>query len=281
MTMQPVTQISSHNARVAHIRKFVMVPPARGAVLRLVTVEEPPCVIGEWTRPQCEDNGATALDVDGVLREHTQTMQTETVANLVWQDEAHNLVTSKRLKCGYESENLDPSQAATMEALGINGSSSGNLQHSQTMNERVLRLLLTSLHTSHQANIGQNQTLLSTLQASWAENRKLQAELDTVRAKQRAELDEYVEALRAADGGEATDPEKVARAELLAEMGGELSKVLPHVLVHLVQRYASPQQPANTNAQAQAHPHVSRARARRAGPPAAVVEAEQEPDDAG
>ena len=87
--------------------------------------------------------------------------------------------------------------------------------------------------------------------------------------------------LREADG-EPADPEKMARAELLAEMGGELSKVLPHVLVHLVQRYATPQQPANTNAQP--HPQASaaaRARGRRAAT-ATVVDAEAEPaDDAG
>jgi len=279
--MQAVTQIGSHNARLAHIRKFVMVPPQRGHTLRLVTIEEPPCVIGEWTREQCVDNGATALDVDSTLREHAQTMQTETTANLVWQDEAHQLVVHKRLKCAYEAENLDPSAAATMEALGINGTAAGNLQHAQTINERVLRLLLTSLHTSHQSNVSQNATLLASLQASWSENRKIQAELDAARAKQRAEIDLYVDALRDAEGGEPVDPEKQARAEVLAEMGAEISKVLPHVLVHLVQRFAQPQ-PANTNAQLQPpqQPHVARAttRARRSTTTTTVVDAETEPE---
>jgi hypothetical protein len=252
MTMSAAsTQITAHNARVAHIRKFVMVPPARGATLRLITCEEPPSVIGEWTREQCEDNGSTAVDVDAVLREHAQTMQTECVANLSWTDAQHQLVTSKRLKCAYEAEGVDPAFAAQAEALGITGTVQGGLMHVQTINERLVRVMLAGIHTTQQTHVAMNNTLLSTLQSSWTENRKLQAELDALRAKQRGEIDLLVDALRDSEG-EPPDPEKEVKAELLQEVGSQLAKVLPHILVHLVQRAAPPTANQQAYAAAQA-----------------------------
>lgn len=244
--MQPVARLTSHNARLAHIRKFVMVPPERGRMLRLVTCEEPPAVIGEWTREQCADNATTPVDVDELLREHTQTMQSETIATLAWQSAENTVVTSKRLKCAYEAEVLDPSLAAQTEALGINGTAQGATMQTQVALERLVRLFMTGSQANQQTQLGLISSLGGMVQSSWAENRKLQAELDSARAKQRSEIDQLVEALRDV-GGEAPDPEKEVKAEILSELGGQLAKVLPHLVVHFLQQRA--QQPSNTNAQ--------------------------------
>lgn len=227
--MQAVTGITSHNARLAHIRKFVMVPPARGAVLRLVTCEEPPCVIGEWTREECVDNSATAVAVDEALREHTQTVQEHTTANLAWSSGEGHVVAGKRLKCGYEPEGMDPALAAQAEALGINGTQQGVMMHQQTVLERQLRLYMAGHQSNQQVALGLVNTLGSMLQQSYAAQHKLHVELDAARAKQRTELDEMIEQLRDAEGGP-TSPEAEAKAELVVQAGEALKQVLPLVL---------------------------------------------------
>ncbi len=153
----------NRNARVAHIRKFVCVPPARGQTLRLVAVEDPPTVLGEWPRAACEDNGVTAEEVDARLREHADATGQETQANLTWCSAENHVVCSKRLKCKPESSPespLDPAYMAQAEALGIDGTNKGNAIQLSRALEGQIRLFMSDAQTQRaEARAMQRQQL--------------------------------------------------------------------------------------------------------------------------
>lgn len=244
--MEPTTLgPTNRNARVAHIRKFVCVPPARGHVLRLVTCEDPATVLGEWLRDACEDNGATPEDVDQRLREHADTAQAEVMANLVWQTESGLVVVTKRLKCKAEIDpaGMDPAQAAQAEALGIVGSTQGWFVQAQRHQEAMMR----SYFSAHQTQIGQGNALISILGSMLNESQqnahRAHLELDKLRAEQRTQLDRMYDQLRdveADNSNTSGDSEGDARADLLKQLGGMLTQAIPFVIQQVAAQIAAP-----------------------------------------
>ena len=242
--MEPTTLgPTNRNARVAHIRKFVCVPPPRGHTLRLVTCEDPATVLGEWLREGCEDNGSTPEDVDQRLREHADTIQAEVVANLVWQTETGLVVVTKRLKCKADIDpaGMDPAQAAQAEALGIVGTKEGWFIQAQRHQEAMMR----SYFSAHQTQIGQGNALISILGGMLNEAQmnahRAHLELDKLRAQQRLELDKMYEQLRESepDNSNADDPEGGARADLLRQLGGALTQALPFVIAQVAKQISA------------------------------------------
>lgn len=144
--MEPSSNITSHNARIGHIRKFVMVPPERGHTLALVSIEDPPCRLGEWTRVECAENGSRAIDIDGLVDEHTRALTADCSFTLAWIDEQKQLVTSKRLNVRYRSE-TDDETTQKFEALGIVGTQQGALMQHQRLYEALTKTYLSAHQT--------------------------------------------------------------------------------------------------------------------------------------
>lgn len=238
---------SNRNARVAHIRKFVCVPPDRGAMLRLVTLEAQPTVLGEWPRTACQDNGTVAEDVDAMLREHANAVAAELSgelqANLIWQGEDGTIVCSKRLKCRAEITMGDPASIAQAEALGIVGTQQGWMLQSQREREVMMR----SYFSAHQVQINQYNVLVQTLgniaNEQMLNAHRAQLELDRLRAQQRRELDGY--AMQVREAGGADSAESGARAELINMVGNALTQALPFIVQHVGKMMTDA--PANAN----------------------------------
>lgn len=257
----------NRNARVAHIRKWVCNPPERGHVLRLVSIEDPPSVLGEWPRAVCIDNAATAEDVDVLVREHANTLATEIQANLIWQAEEGHVVCTKRLRCRPDSSG-DTSSIAQAEAAGLDGSFKAEAIQRQREHEAAMR----SYFQGHQVQQTQAvQLMREQREASTAiqrEQREMmlllgnmlkeqyqathQAQLaqDKLRAEQRRELDRATEAMRdalesaaAVDGGE----ESSARTDLIKMVAGALGQAVPFI-VQQVGKMMLDQPAANVNA---------------------------------
>jgi len=244
----------NRNARVAHIRKFVCVPPDRGHTLRLIAIEDPATVLGEWPRAQCEDNGVTAEDVDARLRDHANTVNAETAANLTWCAENHLVVCSKRLKCKPDSpidSAMDPASAAQAEAWGVNGSVKGEALQLGRALEGHIRLYMTDAQTRRAEDRARDkmqieliQTLGTMVREGWTAAHQANAEADRLRMQQRRELDAAALQLREAlpEG----DPENEARGELINQVGAALTQAFPFILQHVVKALA--QVPDNANA---------------------------------
>ena len=230
----------NRNARVAHIRKFVCVPPERGHTLRLVAVEDPPTVLGEWPRAACEDNGPTADDVDARLRDHSNTTGQETIANLTWCAENNMVVCSKRLKCRPDSapeSTMDPAMMAQAEALGIDGTNRGNAIQLSRALEGQIRLFMSDAQTRRaedrareRQNIELFQTMGAMVRDSWTAAHQANAEADRLRIQQRHELDKAALAIREATNSDADTEESGARAELIRMVGGALTQALPFIV---------------------------------------------------
>lgn len=245
----------NRNARVAHIRKFVCVPPARGHTLRLVAVEDPPTVLGEWPRASCEDNGGTAEEVDARLREHADTTGMETTANLAWCADNALVVCSKRLKCKPESSPespLDPAYMAQAEALGIDGTNKGNAIQLSRALEGQIRLFMNDAQTQRAEQRAMQRQQLELVQAlggmvrdGWTAAHAANAEADRLRIQQRRELDAAALAVRDATQLDADSAESGARAELIQMVGGAISQAMPFILA-AVQKMML-QAPANAN----------------------------------
>jgi hypothetical protein len=242
--LQPIA--TGRNARVGQIRKFVCVPPERGQVLRLVTIEDHPAVLGEWPRLACVDNGHTADDVDMLLREHANTIGQEAMATLAWTAEGGFIVCQKRLRCRPDASQdgpMDPAWVAQAEALGINGTREGRELQSQRATEAMIRLYMSG---HQQLAVERNQLnrhslemvsmLGGLLKESWAANHAAQLELDRVRAAQRLELDKWADELRARE----ESPESIAKAAQneVIEMAVDLLKPVAPVLAQaLLQKF--------------------------------------------
>lgn len=248
--MESVNMITSHNRRLAHVRKFVCNPPTRGDTLRMATVEERPTVLGCWSRMECEDNGSTAEVVDGALQEHANTVQDEVQATLVWTDEGGGIVSSKRLRCRYAPQSDDPNEPVMSEALGLNGSQQGTLLQTQRALEGHTRLYL----SAHQTQIGMFQGLVRDLFAQQrdliAMHHKAQMELDAQRAKARRDMEAMYEQIIPSD-----DPERDSKVALIEQIAEPLGRALPMLLTAAMQQLmASNPQPANGNAPPAAPP---------------------------
>lgn len=259
----------NRNARVAHIRKWVCNPPERGHVLRLVSIEDPPSVLGEWPRAVCIDNAATAEDVDVLVREHANTLATEIQANLIWQAEEGHIVCTKRLRCRPDSSG-DTSSLAQAEAAGLDGSFKAEAIQRQREHEAAMR----SYFQGHQVQQTQAvQLMREQREASTAiqrEQREMmlllgnmlkeqyqathQAQLaqDKLRAEQRRELDRATEAMRdalEANVGSVEGEESSARADLIKMVAGAMGQALPFIVQQvgkMMLEQPAPA-PANTN----------------------------------
>lgn len=248
----------NRNARVAHIRKYVCNPPERGHTLRLVAVEDPPTVLGEWPRAACEDNGPTADDVDARLRDHANTTGTETTANLTWCAENAMVVTSKRLKCKPDNSpesTMDPAMMAQAEALGIDGTTKGNAIQLSRALEGQIRLFMSDAQTRRaedrareRQNIELVQVLGQMVRDGWTAAHQANAEADRLRIQQRSELDRVALQLRDATTGSAEQEESGARAELIRMVGGALTQALPFIVTAVGKMIT--EAPANANAAA-------------------------------
>lgn len=230
---------SNRNARVAHIRKFVCVPPERGHVLRLVAIDDPPTVLGEWPRVQCADNGITAEEVDAFLREHANATGERVTANLTWCAENHLVVTTKRLKCepeaNSESALVDPSDKARMEALGLDGSNKGNAVQLSRALEGQIRLFMNDAQTRRaedraqaRVNIELVQTMGAIAREGWAAAHAANIEADKLRQQQRRELDQAALAVR--ESVDSESEESGARAELIKMVTGAFVQALPLIV---------------------------------------------------
>jgi hypothetical protein len=241
----------NRNARVAHIRKYVCNPPERGHVLRLVAVESPPTVLGEWERAQCQDNGLTADDVDARLRDHANTTGEETQANLTWCAENAMVVTSKRLRCKPDNSadsTTDPSIMAQAEALGIDGTNKGNAIQLSRALEGQLRLFMSDAQTRRaedrareRLNMEREAMYGSMIKDAWQMAHLANMEADKLRQTQRRELDQVALQLREAAGYEAEASEEGgANAELIKTVTGALTQALPFILQGVMRALQEP-----------------------------------------
>lgn len=252
---------ANRNARVAHIRKFVCAPPERGAVLRLIAVDDPPTVLAEWPRAACIDNGSTATDVDGLLREHATTCGVVTIANLTWISTEGHIVCTKRLKCApdaAEGGEMNMGDAAAMNALGINSTREGGILQMQRGLEASMRMY----HAAHQTQIAQGSaqarearelcsTLGSLLKDSWTAAHQAHLELDKLRASQRAELDRAAVMVRDATESAAGDEESEASAEFIRTIGSAIGQAMPFIVAQVAKKFAEvPAAPADPVSQA-------------------------------
>jgi len=232
---------AQRNQRVSHIRKFVCVPPERGEVLRLVAVEDPPTVLGEWPKVACVDNGSTAEAVDSLLREHATTNGTETLANLTWQSAEGLVVCTKRLRCkpeGNGDDSSDPAALAQAEAAGLDGSRRADLIQLQKEREAFMRSYFSAHQTqnSQYIQLAREQrelitTLASCLREQYTATHAAHLALDKQHAQQRSALDDAAERIR--DSVDATAEESGARAELIKMVGGALAQSLPFIVAQV------------------------------------------------
>lgn len=254
---------TQRNARVAHIRKFVCVPPERGHTLRLVAVEDPPVVLGEWPKVACVDNGSTADDVDALLRDHATTTGTEVIANLAWQSVEGLVVMTKRLKCKPEpSADTDPAAMAQAEAAGLDGSRRADQVQLQREREAFIR----SYFSAHQTQNAQYiqlakeqreliTTLAGCLREQYSHTHQANLAIDKQRAELRRALDEAASEIREAEASADDGGEGGARKELIEMVGKALGQALPFI-VQAVGKMMAEAPAANANATA---PHASAA----------------------
>jgi hypothetical protein len=227
----------SLNARAAQIRKFVVTPPERGHVLRLVSIDDPPCVLGEWPRTACAGNGSIADDIDRLFVEHGNTLGTEVGAHLAWVDEAKLIVQAKRLKYRPEPNDVDPLAA---EAMGINGTAQGERMQNQRLAEAFARINASLIQGSQQQQVHtlreQREViglLLGLCKELAASTRNAQAELDKAYYLRRKELEQRDQLLR-----DTSDPEAAASAmqsELMSQALEQFAPVVPVFLQAMMQ----------------------------------------------
>lgn len=143
--MEAVSNLTSHNARVAQIRKFVMKPPARATRLVLASVADTstPEPLGEWLTEECRDNANVAGEISELVQDHSDNACRPIEAKLAWLDGAGTVITSKRLRARPQDESEDSL------ALGIDGSGTGQVVQMQRHMEAMTRSYL----TAHQAQI--------------------------------------------------------------------------------------------------------------------------------
>ena len=244
---------TQRNARLVHIRKFACNPPDRGHTLRLVAVEDPPTVLGEWPRIACQDNASTAEDVDSLLREHANAGEgAELVANLTWQAEDGLVVMTKRLRVKPE-RNEDPASMAQAEAAGLDGSRRANEIQLQREREAFVRSYFSAHQTQNAQYIAllreQRElvtTLTTALRDQYSHTHAAHLALDKQRAEQRRALDDAAEQIR--NNVDATAEESGARADLIKMVGGALTQALPFIVQSVGKMLT--EQPANANAAA-------------------------------
>jgi hypothetical protein len=226
--MEPMRNVVSNNSRINAIRKFVMKPPARGATLRLVSCEDTPQTLGEWTRDECADNAVRAEEVDSALTEHRDATERNVTALLVWLSLEGGSVVSKRLHCRMEAaEETTPELAA----LGIDGTDRGTLMQTQ----QHLHVVMTDTHALQRTLIAGLQALTvlqrdlirdqnEQLRDLYADRHTMHEQLGDLTAQVRSGPEPETEE---SEGG----PESEARAELMRTLTDGVKQVaLPMAL---------------------------------------------------
>jgi len=234
--MEALANITSHSARINQIRKFVMEPPKRGVALRLLTAEDPPQTLGEWAREEASGNGALPQEINGLLVDHCTTVQRHTEAVLAWQagEASGPVVSSKRLRVRYEPEDVE--DFAEAEALGITGTSQGQVMQMQRHHEVMAR----SYMTAHQAQLGTAlqlvQTMGNQLNEAYQRLGEMSRELDRRVESQRLDLLDRAEA-EADQVVNAAQPEPTAesetdaaKAEIVRTVNQAVQGVLPMIV---------------------------------------------------
>lgn len=252
--MDPIQASGGRNARLAHLRKFVCVPPERGHTLRLITCEDPPLVIGEWQRAACQDQLSAAEEIDTRLREHAQTQQLEVHANLVWQTDENAIVVSKRLRCRPEQDApIDPAQA---EALGVLGTEQSDRVLRARHHEGMMRMWFQAFREHQQLQLEDrrdlqrqmgevqrqsfemNRLLAKMLEEQTKVSHAAHLDLDKLRAQQRRELDQTAERVRdMLDKKPDEDPEKSARGRFIDQVTQIFVSAAPTVVEVLAERF--------------------------------------------
>jgi hypothetical protein len=269
---QITSVLNSHNARIAHIRKFCAIPPERGHTLRIITIEDPPQCLGEWSRGVAQDSASVPADVELSLQEHAKAQRAQVRATLAWLDEDGGLVVSKRLTVPYQP---DASDEATETAAALDGSERQGLVQQQTLLDKHARMYI----NAHQTQVAQLTGLVRDLGTMLAESHKqahiAHLELDKQRLAYRKELERMVDA-ELPPGGE--DDE---RAAMVQQIAGGLGQALPFLLQGVVQKFlgggGAAAAPANTNAQAAPAPARAPKSAPKSDAPAAALPAAGEP----
>lgn len=232
--MEPLTHLTSHNARVAQIRKFVAKPPPRAARLRLVTAaDENVEPLGEWLREECEGNGNVAVDVSETLQDHCNTSSRPIEAILGWCAEEGSRITTKRLRARpAETDDLEAT------ALGIDGSGTGQVVQMQ----RHLEAMTRSYLTAHQAQISAANMLATNMAERLLQ---VQSENDELRAERNELFLAQIEKIMGGEDEEKTTvgPETdAARAELIRTTVAGLKTAGPLIMRQVLVWAAEQQQ---------------------------------------
>ena len=271
----------NRNARITHIRNFVSKMPKHAHALRLVTIEDPPMILGEWPADGCEENLMISEDVDGRLREHADTVGGAVGATLSWNTEGGQLIHSKRLNVKALDPAMDPSESARNEALGISGAELGR----EVQRQRHYEAMIRSYMAAHQTQIAQAQQarrednadkmemmrlMSGMLSDAYKANHAAQLELDKLRAEQRMQIDKMMDRLHAQAAAlerhEPSDPEAAVKAEFMKDAGKMVLELVPFFVEKLAEKYGglpsegSPNTngaPANTSASASASTDAS------------------------
>lgn len=244
--MEHLANVTSPNARVYQIRKFVMKPPARGAVLRMITADEDQMLLGEWTRAEAQDNGPLAHEVDALLSEHCQNVEHHVEAVLGWITEEGQGCGSKRLRMRFVRPLEDPSYAPDDEASAIDGTARGLVMQSQQVMQNMTRLYLTAHHgqlaMSMQREAQQHQQLLD----AYARIDELQSARIEEAERRHAEVSEAADQLAVAtvenDNGRPAaplTPEEQAQSELHRMAFDVIKQSIPLLLPVLVQKISA------------------------------------------
>lgn len=252
MNLDTTGTFQNRNARIVHIRKFVCDPPKGAHTLRLVTIEEPPMLLGQWLEETCRDNASIPEDVDGRLREHGEEISGPVGATLSWSDANGVNLGSKRLNWKPVDVSLDPSEQARNEALGINGTELGREVQRQRHYEAMIRSYfaahqaqIAQTNANHRETVGQQMDMIRLLGGlltdSYRTNHDAQIQLDKLRMEQRSQLDraservqEMAEKLRLENP---TDPEATVKAEFMKDAGKMVIELVPFFMEKLAERF--------------------------------------------
>jgi hypothetical protein len=237
--VEALANVTSHNARAVQIRKFVATPPARATTLRLVTAEDPPQTLGEWDVTQARGNGSLAIEISTLLEEHTTTIQRHTEAVLGWMVGDSKVVASKRLRARFTPppDDADEGDGLSWEALGINGSTTGQVIQMQRHVEVREKTSNTLIHGLINTALEMNAQLREQLQDARERNRELEQQLSDLAA---AEYQQWRAQVPENDNAGAIDPAAEARTNAINVISGIAQQFGPTIIQAALVRLTSP-----------------------------------------
>ena len=212
----------------------------RATTLRLVTAEDPPQTLGEWDVTQAKGNGTLSLEISALLEEHCATIQRHTEAVLGWVIGDSRVVASKRLRARYTppADEGEDGDALSFEALGINGTTIGQVIQMQRHIEVRERTSNTFVHGLMQTALQLNGQLSAQLQDAYTRIHELQQQQIESAAATAAEYQEIagetVEPLH-------VDPAAEARTQALQVVTQIAQTFGPQLIQAALVRLTSPQ----------------------------------------